>query len=102
MRGLCAVAICRKLSCPDWFVPEVRFPELYAPEPASPAMYPHCVLLNTLYASARNSNEHRSLIGNRLYNDMSKLSRFGLFNEFRPESPNVSAVGAAKALGLYS
>src|SRR3974390_1193809 len=95
MRGLWTESIYRKFE-----VPTVLFPTPPA-EPASPAMPPHSVWLNTLNASARNSNPMLSLMGKRLYNAISKFVLRGFRRTLRPEFPKVRPIGVANAAGLY-
>src|SRR5215472_3778316 len=73
---------------------------LLAAEPPPPPMYPHWVWLKMLKASARNSNEARSLIGKCLYNAISKMVWRGLRRMFRPASPKVSPRGGTKTEGF--
>src|SRR5580765_2552190 len=58
--------------------------------------YPfHCVWLNTLKASARNSNAALSLIWKRLKRAISMFARPGLRTLFLPAFPNVRPRGRA-------
>src|SRR5271154_772425 len=103
MRGLCAppgrrkLLFARQLGSPAELLGPAKHDVELLPVLLSPPSGSHCVWLNTLNASARNSNEATSLIRKVLKRPMSQFVRLGLLRTFRCESPNVKPSGATNA-----
>src|SRR5215475_15143978 len=93
IRALCAPVTCRKPVVGSRLKVLLLSPKLDAADPESPAIGSHWVWLNTLKASARNSNAKRSVSAKCLKSAMSKLVQWVLGRLLRPESPNVRARG---------
>src|SRR5438105_4687113 len=111
MRGLWAAPAFRKSEPLPHPVPrgsnalmqsnELVLDEKLAPmPPESPEIGAHCVWLNTLKASARNSTDMLSRISKCLNKAKSKLVLLGLRRKLRPLLPNVNPCGKANADGL--